>query len=101
MLLCRDTVLEGVGSVGVVISREQGSFGQVSAIYFVSGGTAVLGQDFTVSDSLGEVVFLQDQDTAVVNIAIVNDDLPEIDEEFCIQLRLPQGGATLGNVTTS
>lgn len=93
--------MEGIGSVGVTVSREQGAFGQVSAIYFVSGGTAVLGQDFTVADALGVVVFEQDQDSAVININIVNDNIPEVDEEFCIQLRLPQGGATLGNLTMS
>lgn len=85
----------------MTISREQGAFGRVSALYFVTGGSAVLGQDFTVTDPLGEVVFEQNQATAVVNINIVNDNIPELGEEFCVQLRLPQGGATLGNITTS
>ena len=101
IVLCRESVMEGVGSVGVVITREQGAFGRVSVVYFLSGGTAVRGQDFTVSDSLAEVVFESGEDTAVINIGIVDDDIPEVDEEFCVQLRLPGGGATLGNVTTS
>lgn len=93
--------MEETGSVGVVISREEGAFGRVSALYFVTGGSAVLGQDFTVTDPLGEVVFEQDQTTAVININIVDDNVPELEEEFCVQLRLPQGGALLGNITTS
>lgn len=87
--------------MGVTVTREQGAFGRVSAIYFVSSGTAVLGQDFNLADPLGEVVFEQGQDVATISINIIDDNVPEVDEEFCVQLRLPQGGATLGNVTTS
>lgn len=97
----RDIITEGVGTVGVVVSREQGAFGRVSAFYFVNSGTAVSGQDFSISVAFGEVVFEQNQDTAVININIINDNTPEVDEEFCVVLSSPQNGATLGNVTTS
>ena len=101
IFLYRDFITEEDESVSVTVSREQGSFGEVSAIYFVSGGTAVFGQDFTVTDALGVVTFGQNQDTAVININIINDNIPEVDEEFCVQLRLPEGGAVLGNITMS
>ena len=93
--------MENVGTLGVVVSREEGAFGRVSAFYFVNSGTAVSGQDFSISVPFGEVVFEQNQDTAVININIINDDIPEVDEEFCVLLSSPQGGATLGNITSS
>ena len=93
--------MEGAGTVGVVVSREQGTFGHVSATYFVNSGTAVNEQDFSISVPFGEVVFEQDQDTAVINVNIIDDNIPEVDEEFCVLLSSPQGGATLGNITTS
>lgn len=94
-------VMENAGTLGVVVSREEGAFGRVSAFYFVNSGTAVSGQDFSISVPFGEVVFEQNQDTAVININIINDDIPEVDEEFCVLLSSPQGGATLGNITSS
>ena len=100
-VLYRDVITESVGTVGVVVSREQGAFGRISAFYFVNSGTAVSGQDFSISVPFGEVVFEQDQDTAVISINIIDDNIPEIDEEFCVLLSSPQGGATLGNITTS
>lgn len=93
--------MENAGTLGVVVSREEGAFGRVSAFYFVNSGTAVSGQDFSISVPFGEVVFEQNQDTAVININIINDDIPEVDEEFCVLLSSPQGGATLGNITSS
>ena len=97
----REVITEGIGTVGVVVSREQGAFGRVSAFYFVNSGTAVSGQDFSIGVAFGEVVFEQNQDTAVINVNIIDDDIPEVDEEFCVLLSSPQGGATLGNITTS
>ena len=101
MSLYREVITEGAGTVGVVVSREQGAFGRVSAFYFVNSGTAVSGQDFSIGAAFGELVFEQNQDTAVINVNIIDDDIPEVDEEFCVLLSSPQSGATLGNITTS
>ena len=92
--------METAGNVDVVVSREEGAFGRVSALYFVNSGTAVSGQDFSVSVPVGEVVFDQDQDRAVISVNIIDDEIPEVEEEFCILLSSPRGGASLGNTTS-
>ncbi len=82
------------------ILRVQGSVGQVSIVYFVTNGLAVNGEDFVVGQ-LVELVFTPGQTQRLVTIAITDDDLPEIAEQFCVQLQLPRFGVVLGNITTS
>ncbi len=82
------------------ILRVQGSVGRVSIVYFVTDRLAMNRQDFVV-DQLVELVFSQGQTRRVVAIAITDDNLPEVDEQFCVQLQLPRFGAVLGNITTS
>ena len=50
---------------------------------------------------LQELFFTSGQSEGVINITIMNDAIPEQDENFCVQLSLPGGGATLGNVPQS
>lgn len=91
---------EGVGVFQLPIFREQGLVGQVSVVYFVTNGRAINGEDFSVAQ-VDELVFSPGQAERTVAIAITNDVLPEVDEEFCVQLQLPRNGAVLGNITTS
>ena len=94
-------VEEDAGSVDVVVSRQQGVFGQVSVVYFITNGQAVNGEDFLFLPQLDEVVFVDGQQNSTLTISITDDLLPEIEEDFCVGLRLPRNGATLGNITTS
>lgn len=48
-----------------------------------------------------ELTFANGQSRVSLNITIINDSLPEDDEEFCVCLNLPEGGAILGNITRS
>jgi hypothetical protein len=93
-------VQEDVGLVDIVVAREQGTFGQVSVVYFVAGVEAVNGQDFEL-EPVDAVVFVPGQVNFTLSISITDDSLPEIEEDFCIGLRLPRDGAILGNTTTS
>ena len=91
-------VQEDVGSVDIVISRQQGTVGQVSVVYFVMNQQATNGEDFLV-ETLDNLVFSDGQDSSTLSIPIVDDTEPEIEERFCVGLRLPRDGAILGNIT--
>ncbi len=94
------SVLEDVGSVDIIISREQGNVADVSVVYFTINVEATNGNDY-IFEPLDDVMFDAGQSSSVLSIPIVDDMLPEIEEDFCIGLRLPRGGAILGNITTS
>ena len=94
------SVQEDGRSIDIVIAREQDTFGQVSVVYFITGRQAVNGEDFDV-EPLDDVVFVPGQANSTLTIRILDDTTPEIEEDFCIGLRLPREGAALGNITTS
>lgn len=94
------TVEENVGVVSVVIDREQGVFGEVSVVYSISTVSAS-SADYRLEPDVGELTFAAGQSQRTLNIGIVNDNGPEIEEEFCVGLTLPRFGAVLGNITTS
>ena len=91
---------EGVGLVEIVISREQGVFGDISVVYFIMNQQAVNGEDFQF-EPLDDVVFVDGQQNSTLVIPIIDDQVPEVEEDFCVGLRLPRGGAILGNITSS
>lgn len=91
-------VQEDVGTVDIAISREQGTVGRVSVVYFITNQQAMNGDDFVI-EPLDDVVFADGQDSATLTIPIVDDAEPEVEEEFCVGLRLPRDGAILGNLT--
>lgn len=93
-------VQEDTGAVDIVIAREQGTIGRVSVVYFVGNLQAMNGQDFMV-EPVDAVVFETGQASAILTILINNDSEPEIEEQFCVGLRLPRDGAILGNITAS
>ncbi len=93
-------VLEAAGAVDLVIARDQGIVGQVTVLYFVTSLEAVNGEDFEF-EPLDEVTFADGQVNATLSIPITDDMRPEIEEDFCVGLRLPRGGAILGNITSS
>ena len=94
------TVQEDVGSVDIVVAREQGTFGQVSVVYFVSNVEAMNGQDYVI-EPVDALVFVPGQPNTTLSITITDDSIPEIEEGFCVGLRLPRDGAVLGNITMS
>lgn len=48
-----------------------------------------------------ELVFSSGQLERVINVTVIDDVIPEVDERFCVQLSLPEGGATLGSIPQS
>lgn len=55
----------------------------------------------TATNTLQELVFSPGQLEREINITIIDDAIPEVDESFCVQLSLPEGGATLGRIPQS
>ena len=93
-------VSEDVGSVDIMIRREQGTAGTVSVVYFIINEQALNNADYLV-EPLDEVVFVAGQSELTVSVLIVNDMLPEIEEAFCMALRLPMFGAIIGRINRS
>jgi len=94
------TVEEGVEWLNVTVAREQGRVGVVSAIYFSTNGLALNGEDYII-DPVNEVIFNNGQSEVTLAVAIVDDDVPEVEETFCLGLRLPRFGASIGNISES
>lgn len=94
------SVDENIGTVDIVICREQGSVGSVSAVYFTINEQALNNVDYVV-EALDEVVFVAGQSENTLSVSIVDDLLPEIEEIFCIALRLPKFGAVIGSINKS
>ena len=94
------TVQEGVSYINITIARQQGTVGVVSVIYFSSNGLALNGEDYVV-DPVNEISFSNGQSEVTLSVRIEDDDIPEVDEDFCLGLRLPRNGAVIGNISQS
>ncbi|XP_041464132.1 adhesion G-protein coupled receptor V1-like [Lytechinus variegatus] len=75
------------------VLRDRGTFGQIDVPFEVIGG------DGDLSPTTGFVTFGPGAQAAVLQIAAVVDNIPELDEEFQVFLREPTGGAKLGSTT--
>ncbi|KAI8777860.1 G-protein coupled receptor 98, partial [Biomphalaria glabrata] len=94
------SVSESVGQIPVNVTRTGGTFGEVSVIFRVIDGSAVVNQDFIV---LSSVVILPPGVTSrLLDIQIIDDIIPERAEYFTIELQdSATGGAVLGDQRTS
>lgn len=84
------------------MTRTGGVFGDISVQYNITDGSAIgNGQDYRVLSSQGEIVITQGQSVASIMIPIVDDALPELQEQFFVELIGTTGGATLAGITTA
>ena len=89
------TVVETFGaSVTLQVIRERGSFGVVGVDYVATPNTASV-EDYTVPVSRS-LTLESGQESVNLTIAIVDDQLPELDETFEVSLVSPTGGAEIG-----
>ncbi|GAH78594.1 unnamed protein product, partial [marine sediment metagenome] len=89
---------EGVTPVTVYVSLSAVSSKDISVDYSVTGGTATgSGTDYTLAD--GQLSFLAGEDSAAINITIVNDSDIELEETITLDISNPSN-ATLGGQTT-
>ncbi|KAG8524634.1 Adhesion G-protein coupled receptor V1 [Galemys pyrenaicus] len=95
------TVIEPRGrneSVPLTLIREKGTYGMVTVTFEVEGGPNPPEED--LSPVKGNITFPPGRATVVYNLTVLDDEVPENDEIFFIQLKSVEGGAevnTSGN----
>ncbi len=86
--------------VVVEVTRIRGLFGSISVEYSINEDTAISSSDYEPAQAgtglTGMLSFETGQDTALINITIVNDQIPERDERFAVVLMNAIGGAEIG-----
>ncbi|XP_035665839.1 adhesion G-protein coupled receptor V1-like [Branchiostoma floridae] len=92
-------VQEDVHTARVPVVRNFGTFGQVTAKYTSRNIGATPGADYDVLGS--EVVFMDGQDRANIEVRIYDDLIREYDEKFELTITEATGGAQLGTALTS
>ncbi len=89
------SVSESGGTVMVTVMRTDGNYGDISVDYSTSSGTASVGQDY--SGASGTLNLTDQQDSATIDISIIDDNVDESDETFSITLSNP-GNTTIGSI---
>ncbi|XP_078413685.1 adhesion G-protein coupled receptor V1 [Cetorhinus maximus] len=92
-------VNETTGNLTLVIYRDKGTYGNVSLFYYTQNLGARLGWDFNVTSM--SIFFDDGERYKYVEIAILDDDIPEGDEDFQLILSNPSPGLELGERTTA
>lgn len=92
---------ENAGTVVLTVVRNGGSDGEVTVQYTMNsindGATA--GSDY-ISES-GQLTFGDGDTSKDIVVTILNDSIVDPDEKFEVTISNPQGGATLGEITTT
>ena len=87
---------ENVGNVQLAVIRTAGSNGDVVVSFRTLAGSAQMGvdpQDYY--PAFGSVSFADGETSALIDVQIADDDLPEIREDFYVQLTAATDGGTL------
>lgn len=88
------TVSEDSGAVRIRVTRSAGCSGTVTVDYGTQGLTASGGEDYT--ETIGTIVFLDNETEKEFTVAVNEDTLPEPDETFELMLQNPTGQMILG-----
>lgn len=92
-------VRENDGTATLTVRRTDGDLGAVSASYSVTGGTAIVGQDFVALS--GTVNFATGEREKTITVSLVDDFTIGDDKTLVVTLAGPQGGATLGSLPST
>ncbi|XP_063820072.1 adhesion G-protein coupled receptor V1 [Pseudophryne corroboree] len=79
--------------VQLVIERLEGSLGQVTVEWSITGGTASRNVDFTAD--VGVLIFAEGETSKVVTLIILDDSEPEDNESIVIGLTQTEGGSRI------
>ncbi|XP_036887970.1 adhesion G-protein coupled receptor V1 [Sturnira hondurensis] len=85
-------------SVPLTLIREKGTYGMVAVTFEIEGGPNPPEED--LSPVKGNITFPPGRATAVCNLTVLDDEVPENDEIFLIQLKSVEGGAEI-NISRS
>ncbi|PFX17387.1 G-protein coupled receptor 98 [Stylophora pistillata] len=93
---------EGVETLNITVQRTGSSSGNVGFRFIArplssSSYTAADNADFSPSE--GTVMFTSGETRAILRINITNDNIPEIEESFFVQMSRPLGGVLIGGVS--
>ncbi|XP_030367415.1 adhesion G-protein coupled receptor V1 [Strigops habroptila] len=86
------SAVEGPQSITLFVRRIQGTLGNITVYWEISSESDITG-DFLRTE--GSVVIADQQSTAEINIYLLPDDIPELDENYVVQLISVEGGADL------
>ncbi|XP_004678196.1 PREDICTED: G-protein coupled receptor 98 [Condylura cristata] len=96
------TVIEPRGrneSVPLTLIREKGTYGMVTVTFEVEDGPNPPEED--LSPVKGNITFSPGRATVVYNLTVLDDEVPENDEIFFIQLKSVEGGAEVNTSRNS
>ncbi|XP_060082724.1 adhesion G-protein coupled receptor V1-like [Ylistrum balloti] len=88
------TISEESGIVSLMVVRAQGAMGLVTVEWRATDGTALNNRDY--SAGVGRLTFQDGQLYDFINIAILDNSLPEDQKYFNVDLLNPTGGAAVG-----
>lgn len=91
--------VEGTTSAVITAQRIGGTFGEVSAQYATSDGSATAGVDY--SAATGTITFEDGESERTFLVQVLNDSATEPVEEINLTLSQPTGGAVLGLRSTA
>ncbi|NXF82786.1 GPR98 protein, partial [Sclerurus mexicanus] len=83
---------EGPQSISLFVRRIQGTMGNITIYWEIHSESDITG-DFLQTE--GSVVIADQQSTAEIIIYLLPDDIPELDENYVVQLIAVEGGADL------
>lgn len=89
------STVENSEEASLIVERTEGDLGRVSIDYYTVNGTAEAGTDYRAAS--GTLIFGDNQDSAVIKVLLINDNLQEDDKTFTIHLYNVTGGASVGN----
>ncbi|XP_054434571.1 adhesion G-protein coupled receptor V1 [Pteronotus mesoamericanus] len=86
-------------SVPLTLIREKGTYGMVTVTFEVEGGPNPPEED--LSPVKGNITFPPGRASIVYNLTVLDDEIPENDEIFLIQLKSVEGGAEINTSRSS
>ncbi|NWQ77266.1 GPR98 protein, partial [Columbina picui] len=86
------SAVEGPQSIALFVRRIQGTVGNITVYWEINSESDITG-DFLRTE--GSVVIADQQSTAEIIIYLLPDDVPELDENYVVQLISVEGGADL------
>ncbi|XP_069348971.1 adhesion G-protein coupled receptor V1 [Eulemur rufifrons] len=86
-------------SVPLTLIREKGTYGMVTVTFEVEDGPNPPEED--LSPVKGNITFLPGRATVLYNLTVLDDEVPENDEIFLIQLKSVEGGAEINTSRNS
>uniref|UniRef100_H0X6E5 Adhesion G-protein coupled receptor V1 n=1 Tax=Otolemur garnettii TaxID=30611 RepID=H0X6E5_OTOGA len=86
-------------SVPLTLIREKGTYGMVTVTFEVEGGPNPPEED--LSPVKGNITFLPGRATVIYNLTVLDDEVPENDEIFLVQLKSVEGGAEINTSRNS